>query len=268
MAYHASDPTLNTERFYVDTSQPLMGLGLGDAAVPDQNWIRIDYANSHSVGPTIAPYANDAYLARVQALQAGKMPPATWHLGPWIPSEGTVARAVELDRLSQGDAGMSLGMWLLAAVTGNLTGTPLFIVAGRTSTSDVLYAVTPEEFRALPAQTYFTVALPNNANPDPLVFQSLGVIYGPSQAPAPTGPATYPTTVPAYDWGSVFAPSASAGTIASWLTNGGGAATSTTTTPSPTSPPAPASAGMSSGTLLLLGAVVVGGYYLFKSGRL
>lgn len=274
MSYHASDPNMTTARTYVDTSQPLMGLGGDTAMIPtSQSAVAFpfQYANMREADPLIAPWVSDADMLALSAVQFKTLPPAQFAFGPWIPNEGPIARTVAPVTLSDNPdpMAMMLANWLGAMTTGQMTGTPLYIVMGIVNGQKVLYAVNLNEYKSLPANTYQTVAIVGNYPSTKANLQAEGLLYGPvlnGGAPAGGG-GTFPS-LPGGNWGNVFPasiPGVGGGGI--WPFPSPGAGGSGTTQPAQPAQPGSAGisvAGLTGGALLVLVAAAAGAYYLYS----
>lgn len=277
MSYHASDPNMTTARTYVDTSQPLMGLG-ADAVPADATGLALNYSNYRTGDPLIAPWASDVDLHWIDSLQQFSLPPnRNWALGPWIPNEGPTPRTVALEFVGGHDPNqLTLGQWLVSASKGLLTGNALYVVMGVVNGHKVLYVVDDAEYRALPPNTYQTVALVANVPSTKEELSSRGLLYGPvlnGGVPAGGGGGggggTFPS-LPGGNWGNVFPasiPGVGGGGFWPFPSPGGGAGGSGTTQPAQPAQPGSAGlsvAGLTGGALLVLVAAAAGAYYLYS----
>ena len=275
MSYHASNPFAAVERHYIDLSQPLMGLGEDVPTGGPGTFMQVSppfdfmFASKRFADPIYAPWATDANLTLVQKQQYLHLPPAQWAFGPWIPNEGAIARSVPLTQLQRWDgtntAALTLANWLGAMTSGSMTGTPLNIVMGWVSGNPVLYAVTDEEYKALPLNTYVTLALTGNVPPSKFLFDRLGLPSGPVVGGS-TSPGSGSTPWPTVGGGSA---SSSGSMLDPWTLFGAGAATAASSgsiLPLPSTTPGGASAQAPQSSSPSVGPIVAGGIMLVVAG--
>lgn len=261
MSYHPADPSQSAERVYVDTSQYLMGVGgLGESTQQQVNESEMPLPMSavRTVDLIQAPVASDADLYALKIDATSELPPnRTWAYGPWIPNEGPIPRTVALDYLQSPVPNvMTLGQWVNGMALGLITGTPYYIVLAFVNGSRVLYALTHEEYLALPPNTYQTVMFAMRAPVDAATCQAAGIAYKP-------GPWANPGTVPSSGWGVPALPGALPSFQWPWQTGG------SNTTPKPQPQPSAAGA-VGTGTKVAVAVAAVGiGWWLFggKLGR-
>ena len=275
MSYHASNPFAAVERHYIDLSQPLMGLGEDVPTNGPGTFTQVSepfeyyFSNKRFADPINAPWASDLNLRLIQQQEHQHLPPARWTFGPWIPNEGPIARAVHLTELQPYDgsnvAALTLANWLASVTQGAMTGKWLYVVMGWENNNPVLYALTEEEYKALPLNTYVTVALPRNWAPTKKHFDSIGLPSGPVIGD-PTSSGGGSTPWPTIGGGGA---SSSGSMLDPWTLFGAGAATAASSGsifPLPSTTPGGASAQAPQSSSPSVGPIVAGGILLVVAG--